>query len=164
MIDRATKADQGLMPHQQSGTRAAADSCKRHCAAPGFTHSGQRRFSTHFSTQRGNAAESRSSFSWSQQQDGVGDPSLLLASQADSAGSIPVTRSTGKPQVRGLSARPGLTSRGSSDTVRAINGPLASGDQDAGSPVFVVAALGLLGLDVGVDRVRDRRVGALGLV
>jgi hypothetical protein len=56
----------GLMPRQQSGTRAAAGSCKRHCAAPGFTHSGQRRFSTHFSTRRGNAAESRSSFSWSQ--------------------------------------------------------------------------------------------------
>jgi hypothetical protein len=56
----------GLMPHQQSGTRAAADSYKRHCAAPGFTHSGQRRFSTHFSTQRGSAAEPGSSFSWSQ--------------------------------------------------------------------------------------------------
>jgi hypothetical protein len=56
----------GLMPCQRSGTRAAADSSKRHCAAPGFTHSGQRRFSTHFSTRRGNAAQSRSSFSWSQ--------------------------------------------------------------------------------------------------
>src|SRR5438552_3958887 len=89
---------------------------------------------------------------------------MPAASQADSAGSIPVTRSIGKPQVRGLSARPGLTSRGSSDTVRAINGPLASGDQDAGRSVFVVASLGLLGLDMRVDGVRYRRVGALGLV
>ena len=37
-------------------------------------------------------------------------------SQADSAGSIPVTRSTVKRQVRGLIVRSGLTSRGSSDT------------------------------------------------
>ena len=60
--------------------------------------------------------------------------------------------------------RPGLTSLGSSDTVRAISGPLASGDQHAGRTVLIVAALGLLGLDVRVDGVRDRRVGALGLV
>jgi hypothetical protein len=38
-------------------------------------------------------------------------------SQADSAGSIPVTRSSLKAQVSGLFVRPGLTSRGSSDTV-----------------------------------------------
>ena len=60
--------------------------------------------------------------------------------------------------------RPGLTSRGASDTVRAINGPLASGDQCAGRPVLVVAAAGLLGLDVRVDGVCDRLVSALGLV
>jgi hypothetical protein len=42
-------------------------------------------------------------------------------SQADSAASIPVTRSSLKAQVRGLAARPGLASRGSSDTVRAIS-------------------------------------------
>ena len=34
---------------------------------------------------------------------------------------------------------PGLTSRRSSDTVRAISGPLTSGDQYAGRPVLVVA-------------------------
>ena len=60
--------------------------------------------------------------------------------------------------------RPGLTSRGSSDTVRAISGPLASGDQDAGRPVFAVASPGVLGLDMRVDGVRDRRVSAPGLV
>ena len=53
------------------------------------------------------------------------------ASQADSAGSIPVTRSTLKVQVRGLAVRPGLTSRGSSDTVRnRVNGGPAGGVRD----------------------------------
>ena len=59
MIDRATKADQGLMPHQQGGSRAVAELTKQHCAAPAFTDSWQQRFSTHISTQRGNTAESR---------------------------------------------------------------------------------------------------------
>ena len=58
----------------------------------------------------------------------------------------------------------GLTSRGSTDTVRAISGPLTSGDQYAGRPVLVVAALRLLGLDVRVDGVRDRLVCAAGFV
>lgn len=55
---------------------------RRHCAALGFTDSGQRRFSTHFSAQRGNTAKPRSYFSWSRRPSGVADPSLLLASQA----------------------------------------------------------------------------------
>ena len=59
---------------------------------------------------------------------------------------------------------PGLTSRGSSDTVRAISGPLTSWDQHTGRPILVFAAPRLLGLDVRVDRIRDRLVGALGLV
>jgi hypothetical protein len=52
-------------------------------------------------------------------------------SQADSAGSIPVTRSTLKAQVRGLTVSPGLTSRRSSDTVRAISerGPARRSDR-----------------------------------
>ena len=65
---------------------------KRHCAAPGFTDSGQRRFSTHFSAQRGKIAESRGYFSWSRCPVEVTDPSLLPASQAGHAGSIPVVR------------------------------------------------------------------------
>jgi hypothetical protein len=78
----------------------------------------------------------------------------LGASQADSAGSIPVTRSTLKTQARSLIVSPGLTGRGSSDTVRAVSGPLASGDQHVGRTVLVVAAPRLLGLDVCVDGVR----------
>jgi hypothetical protein len=63
-------------------------------------------------------------------------------------------------QVRGLVASPGLTSRGSSGTVWAISGPLASRDQD-GRAVLIVAALQFSCLDVRVDRVRDRLVAAL---
>src|SRR6202044_1727053 len=62
------------------------------------------------------------------------------------------------------SASPGLISRGSSCTVRAISGPLASRDQDVGRTVLIVAAPRLLGLGMCVDRVRDRLVSALGLV
>ena len=84
MIDRATKADQQLMPISKA-VHALPQSHKRHCAAPGFTDSGQRRFSTHFSTQRGNTAESMSYFSWSQWPDEVANPGLLPASQAGNA-------------------------------------------------------------------------------
>ncbi len=81
-------------------------------------------------------------------------------SQADSAGSIPVTRSSVRAQVRGLSARPGLIGRGH----QIPSGPLASRDQHANRTVLIVPASRLLGLDVRVDRVRDRLVSALGLV
>ncbi len=65
MIDPGHKADQGLMPHRQGSTRAAAESPNGTALQRGFTDSGQQRFSTQFSTQRGNTAESRSYFSWS---------------------------------------------------------------------------------------------------
>jgi hypothetical protein len=85
-------------------------------------------------------------------------------SQADSAGSIPVTRSKEKAQVGRLFLSLTLAWRGSSSTVRTISGTLASGDQYASRTVVIVAAPRLLGLDVRVDRIRDRLVNALGLV
>jgi hypothetical protein len=57
-------------------------------------------------------------------------------SQANSAGSIPVTRSSLKVQVRGFAVSPCLASRGHQIPF----GPLASGDQGAGRSAFVVAA------------------------
>jgi hypothetical protein len=81
---------------------------------------------------------------------------MTSASQADSAGSIPVTRSTTKAQAgrvfRALGLRTfwGLTGR------RAINVPLASG------PGLVTLAL--LTFDVGVDGVGYRLVRAARLV
>src|SRR5260370_35267391 len=67
-------------------------------------------------------------------------------------------------QVRRLFRSLGLGWLGSSSTVRAISGPLASGDQHAGRTALIVAAPCLLGLDARVDRVRDRLVSALGPV
>jgi hypothetical protein len=63
-------------------------------------------------------------------------------SQADSAGSIPVTRSSLKAQVRGLTVSPGLTSRGSSYIVRAINqrGPVRRSARSSSSPRFACSA------------------------
>jgi hypothetical protein len=57
-------------------------------------------------------------------------------SQADSAGSIPVTRSSLKAQVRRFAARPGLASRGH----QIPSGPLARGDQHAARTVLIVAS------------------------
>src|SRR6266851_3475997 len=54
----------------------------------------------------------------------------------------------------GSFSKPGLTERGSSNTVR----PLASGSYHLGWPV---GTLRLLGLDVRVDGVRDRLIDAL---
>ena len=51
--------------------------------------------------------ELRRCISWSQLLTGISDWIAPVASQADSAGSIPVTRSSLKPHVRGLSVRPG---------------------------------------------------------
>ena len=61
-----------------------------------------------------------------------------------------------EPQVKQFFRSVGLAGRGPSVTVRAISGPLASGDQHAGRAVLVVVALGLFGLYVDVDRVGDR--------
>ena len=66
---------------------------ERHYAAPASTDSRQRRFSTQFSTQRGSVAELTCCIPCSQLPIGVVDWSAPAASQADSAGSIPVTRS-----------------------------------------------------------------------
>src|ERR1022692_3155831 len=49
-------------------------------------------------------------------------------------------------------------------TIRAISGPLARGSQCTGGPVLIVAALGLLALDMRVDRIGDRLVSALSLM
>ena len=67
---------------------------ERHYAAPASTDYGRRQFSTQFSTQGGSAAELRCCISWSRLPTGVVDWTAPAASQADSAGSIPVTRST----------------------------------------------------------------------
>jgi hypothetical protein len=86
MIDRATKAGQGLMRigkavHTLLAHRTALRCTRLHRfrATP---------FSTHFSTQRGTTAESSGYFSWSQWPARVADPSLLPASQAGHGGSF----------------------------------------------------------------------------
>jgi len=65
----------------------------------------------------------------------------LSDSQADSAGSIPVTRSMVKPPVRALLPRPGPASHGPS----VPSGPLARWDQRTSRAVLVIVALGLFG-------------------
>ena len=51
---------------RMGATACAASGCtERHYAAPEFMDSGQRRFSTQISTQRGSAVESKCHFSWS---------------------------------------------------------------------------------------------------
>ena len=70
------------------------DPCRRHYAAPEFTDSRQRLFSTQVSTRKGSTAESRCRISWSRPQTGVAVESALPAFQAGHAGSIPVARSS----------------------------------------------------------------------
>jgi hypothetical protein len=93
-------------------------------AAPAFTYSRPRRFSTQISTQSGNAAEPRQRISWSQAPTGVADRNTLAASQADSAGSIPVTRSKAKAQVRIDIRKDALPLTGRLARCWAISGPL----------------------------------------
>ena len=81
-------------------------------------------------------------------------------SQADSAGSIPVTRSTTKTQVRGSALRPDLAAAEQCFVLRDISVPLTSGHQRPGRAV----TLALLGLDVEVDRIRDPLVSTACLV
>jgi hypothetical protein len=63
------------------------------CTAPASTDSSQRRFSTHFSTQRGSAAKLKSRTTWSQPPVGVAGQSVPAAFQAGYSGSISVARS-----------------------------------------------------------------------
>jgi len=86
--------------------------------------------------------------------------SAPVASQADSAGSIPVTRSNAKAQVRTIVPEAGPRCFTIVTALRAINVQLASGDQRLSRTIFVIVALVALGLDVEVDRVRDPLVSA----
>jgi hypothetical protein len=79
----------------------------------------------------------------------------LLVSQADSAGSIPVTRSHVKAQARGCFSGLGLDRSRGLMSPRAINVPLAYRGEHARWSVVVVIVAALLGLDVDVDGVRD---------
>ena len=80
------------MPRRVTGC-AASGFTERDYAAPASTDSRQLRFSTHFSTQRGSAAELRCCNYWSRPQIGIVDQNALVAFQAGHAGSIPVARS-----------------------------------------------------------------------
>jgi hypothetical protein len=66
MIDWATKAGQGLMPHQQGGTRGAADAQNGTALHQASQIPGGGGFLLIFLPKEANAAESRSYFSWSQ--------------------------------------------------------------------------------------------------
>ena len=85
-------------------------------------------------------------------------------SQADSAGSIPVTRSHVKAQARGCFSGLGLDRSRAFVAPRAINVPLACGAECAGRGEVVAVVPGSLSVYVSVDRVRDGSVGAACLV
>ena len=85
----------GLAARQACEPPACGIGCtERHCAAPEFTDSRQRRFSTQISTQTGGTAELRGYISWSRPPTGVALQGVLPAFQAGHAGSIPVARSS----------------------------------------------------------------------
>src|SRR5262249_6605917 len=84
-------------------------------------------------------------------------------SQADSAGSIPVTRSHVKAQVGEGFSSLGLERFSGFAAPRAINVPLACGVQCAGQTGLAIVP-GPLGVYMGVDRVRDGGIGAAGFV
>jgi hypothetical protein len=67
---------------------AASGFTERHYAAPAFTDSGQWRFSTQFSTQRGSTAQLRCYIYWSRLSVGIAGQSVPAAFQAVEANSI----------------------------------------------------------------------------
>ena len=90
---------------------------------------------------------------------------MPLASQADSAVSIPVTRSNPKAQVRTTVPKPGPFCFTVVTALRAINVQLASGDERRGRTIVVIVGLVVaLGLDVEVDRIRDPLISAARLM
>src|SRR6266536_4589667 len=81
-------------------------------------------------------------------------------SQADSGGSIPLTRSTTKPQLTPLSIGGAARSTATHSPVRAINVQLACWHGHARSAIVPPLAIGLLSLDVCIHRLGDGLVSA----
>ena len=85
-------------------------------------------------------------------------------SQADSADSIPVTRSTTKPQLTPLSIGGAFRSTATHDPIRAISVQLACWRGHARSAIVPILVVGLLSLDVCIHRLGDGLVSTPGRV